>query len=157
VPGNPTVAPPLAPFQITFAGYDYADAAVRPTVTFRYTPAGGEAVSDSGGGLEDFAVGADLSTGALAATPDIDVIPTDVGSAPAAPADGTAAPPTVRTRPASSGGGFPVLGWLLVPLAVLAFWGAGTALGPAGDPMLAREGGVSRVLATRRAAQPMRS
>jgi hypothetical protein len=159
VPGNPTVPPPIAPFQVTFAGYDHPDATVQPQLTFRYTPAGGEAISD--GGLSDFSLGSDPVTGDLTAVPDIDVIPTDVGSAPAtaAPAaGGETAPPTARTQPAGSGGGgFPAVGWLLVPLALIAFWGAGTALGPAGDPILAREGGVSRVLAARRAAQPMRS
>ena len=161
VPGNPTVAPPIAPFQLTFAGYDHPTTAVRPQVTFKYTPAGGTSVSDSGAGLGDFSVGTDLATGELAPAPDIDVFPTDVGSAPAAPppADaGTAAPPTGGARPvAASGGPFPAVGWLLVPLALIAFWGAGTALGPAGDPILAREGGVSRVLAARRAAEAMRS
>lgn len=160
VPGNPTVPPPLTPFQLTFAGYDHAEATARPQVTFRYTPAGGSSSLDSGG-LGDLSIGTDLATGDLTAAPGIDVFPTDVGSAPVTPAaspaggGGTAAAPTVgRARPAAStSGGFPLAGWLLVPLALIAFWGTGTALGPAGDPILAREGGVSRVLAARRAAE----
>ena len=159
VPGNPTVAPPLTPFQLTFAGYDHPEVTARPQVTFRYTPAAGSSLD--GGGFGDLSIGADLATGELVPVPGLDAIPTDVGSGPLTPAapaggsgGGTAPAPSVRTRPvASSGGGFPGAGWLLVPLALIAFWGTGTALGPAGDPILAREGGVSRVLAARRAAE----
>ena len=160
-------APPYPPFQLTLAGYNQPpeEQNLLPKVTFRYT-AGSDALGGGaiGGDLstdESFSVGVD-SSGGLAPAPDIDVIPTDVGSTPdptatAAPPAGEVALPTDtgprRARPAgSSNSGTPAVLWLLLPLGLIAFWGTGTALGPAGDPTLPRQGGVSRVLGMRRAA-----
>ena len=164
----------LTPFQITFAGYgtpaENADE-VRPKATFTYQPgAGGDLDAAPGGGFDDAPAG-DLGGGDLGGGGEfsgdsgIDVFPDDVGSAPpeAPAADGPAdsggevAAPTgaqPRTTPTSSNPGFPAAGWLLLPLAALAFWVTGTALGPAGEPTaLAQERRVSRVLAERRAAR----
>lgn len=165
-PGTPQKKTELEPFQITFSGYydPTATAATKPKVTFEYTPAFDDELS-GGGGFDDF--GGDeffeeISTGpeggTLEAVADLDVIPTDAGSEPlpedAATAQETAAGPLVRgrTRPISSDTPFPWIVLLLLPLAALAFWGTGTALGPVGDPVPARRGGVSRVLAERQAA-----
>lgn len=157
VPGTPEQRTNLQPFQLTFAGY-YSTAenaeAVRPRVAFEFTGAGlDEPGFDSG-------FGDDLSSAPFdepfSASPDIDVFPGDVGSAPIDQpepvedgGDEVAAPR--RTVPASHDPGFPWYGWLLVPLGLLAFFGTGTALGDAGEPVLPREGGVSRLLARRQA------
>lgn len=160
--------PPYAPFQLTLAGYNQPpeELNLAPKVTFRFTPGadsfiGGGATESFG--VSDLSVGSDVATGELAPAPNIDVIPTDVGSTPdAVAAAPSAAPPEValpsqrggaRTRTVStSKGGVPAAMWLLLPLAGLIFWGTGTALGPAGEPRLPRQGGVSRVLSMRRSA-----
>ena len=160
-------AAPDPPFQVTLAGYNQPpeEIVLIPKVTFRYT-SGTRALGsiDSGlGGGGDLSIGTDLTTGELAPAPNLDVIPTDVGSTPdIAPAAPTASAPEValpsqrgggRTRPVSTTkGGVPAAMWLLLPLAALVFWGTGTALGPAGEPTLPRQGGVSRVLSMRRSA-----
>jgi hypothetical protein len=141
--------------------------APEPVVTFAYTPAVEE---DLFGGGDDFGGGDEFfeeisTTGddsVLEAVPDIDVIPTDAGSDPlpeevSVAASGessleTAAPRRTGTRRISAETSFPWAVLLLLPLVALAFWGTGTALGPIGDPVPARQGGVSRVLAQRQAA-----
>lgn len=184
-PGTPTTKT-VQPFQLTFAGeHDPGSAsdacavtagppctttpaAPEPIVTFQYTPAVEEDlfadIDDGSGGefFEDVTSGGDA--GVLEAVPDLDVIPTDVGSEPdpGAPGDvavgatGTSelAAPTARRRtaPISAETGFPWIVLLLLPIMAIAFWGTGTALGAAGDPVPARSGGVSRVLAERHAA-----
>lgn len=173
VPGAHDAEPPLAPFQVSFAGYGNQSPEaeqVKPQVTFRFS------AGDLGFDTEAFDTGS-FDTGSFdsgsfdsggfdsggfdsgIASPDLDVFPDDVGSvpdpttAPAAPvADETAAPAPRRAQPASTSSGFPLVGWLVLPLLGVAFFGAGTALGPAGDPQLPRQGGVSRVLTQRRAA-----
>jgi hypothetical protein len=160
--GNP------APFQLSLAGMSHSDEAARPKVAFEYTPGAvadfGDALAggDLGGGASSLgapSVGAG-DAGLLTPVPGLDVNPNDVGSAPtdaaAAPAAGgdTAAPTITGTPVAASRSPFPLAGWLLVPLALGIAGLTGTALGPAGDPALPREGGVSRVLAARRAARP---
>ena len=165
----------LTPFQVTFAGYgtpaENADE-VRPKVTFTYQPgAGGDLGAAPGGGFDDVGAGGDLGGdvgGGSDFAPDsgIDVFPDDVGSAPAeppaaeAPGDSgggeVAAPPNAnpQTTPTSTTPGFPAAGWFLLPLAAVAFWMTGTALGPAGEPAaLVQERRVSKVLAERRAAR----
>jgi hypothetical protein len=139
-----------------------------PKVAFEFTPA----VEDDFGGGDDFG---DIDTGeeffeditttgdegVLEAIPDIDIIPTDEGSEPlpediAVPsADDGATSSDLggrTTRPISRDTGFPWIVLLLLPLVAIAFWGTGTALGPVGDPVPTRRGGVSRVLAQRQAA-----
>lgn len=174
-PGTPTVGS-VQPFQITFAGtHDEFTMNTPPTstpqkVTFEYLPAVEEEFDDDfgsidGGGDEFFE---DITTsdgGTFEAMPDLDIIPTDVGSeeltsdtegvaeAVAGGESELTAPSTSRrTRPISTDTGFPWLVLLLLPLAALAFWGTGTALGPMGDPVPARAGGVTRVLAERHVA-----
>ena len=165
--GDADAAAPDPPFQMTLAGYNQPaeEIGLIPKVTFRYTSGtGGFGIGDSGiGGGGDLSIGTDFTTGELAPAPNIDVIPTDVGStpdpvvsAPAPPSNEVALPTQrggARTRPVStSKGGVPAAMWLLLPLAALVFWGTGTALGPAGEPTLPRQGGVSRVLSMRRSA-----
>jgi hypothetical protein len=158
--------PPYAPFQLTLAGYNQPPEELNlvPKVTFRYTTGAG-GLGAIGGDIpveDSLSVGVD-SGGGLAPAPAIDVIPTDVGSTPDPGTAAAPAPPsdvalpsaggTGRARPAANtDSGTPVVLWLLLPLALIAFWGTGTALGPAGDPTLPRQGGVSRVLGLRRAA-----
>ena len=180
-PGTPSTKTNLSPFQLTFSGYydgptnsqGCSTPAATPTcsttsptapvVTFEYTPP----VEEDFGSFDDAFAGGefeDITTtdgGVLQAVPDIDVIPTDQGSDPLpeeAPVD-TAAPTELagpstgrRARPISTDTSFPWAVLLLLPLMALAFWGTGTALGPVGDPVPARSGGVSRVLAQRQAA-----
>lgn len=159
-PGGPDVQPPIAPFQVTFAGASTtAEEAeqVRPRATFRYSGGlddlggdlGGDFGGDLGGGGGSFDLGGD---------PGMDVFPDDVGSAPLpeSGADQAAAPATGGgpvTPASSTAPGIPTAAWLLAPLAIAAFVAFGTALGPAGDMTLPRQGGVSRVLAERRAAR----
>lgn len=169
-PGGPEAEPPLPPFQVTFAGYNTsAENAeeVRPRVQFAYSGGasdlggdlGGDFGGDLGGGFDDGAGGGSFDVGGDAP---LDVFPDDVGSAPmpdpvAAPEETAAPPPSGAGQPtqpvASTSPGFPAAGWLLIPLAIVAFAATGTALGPAGEMALPRQGGVSRVLAERRAAR----
>lgn len=164
-PGAPDAEPPLPPFQVTFAGYNTTSdqaAEVIPRVTFEFTGGlddlGGDLGGDFGGGTADFG-GGDFGTGEGSfdvGSPAIDVFPDDVGSEPLEqPEESVAAPPIGRqqTPASSSDPGLPTAAWLLVPLGLLAFLALGTALGPAGEVPLPRQGGVSRVLAERRAAR----
>lgn len=174
-PGTPSTGS-VQPFQITFAGtHDEFTRNTPPTsipqvVTFEYLPAVEEDFGDGdfgsidGGGDEFFEDITTTDGGVLEAIPDLDVIPTDVGSEElgsdatsvaevvAGESDLTAPSTSRRTRPISADTGFPWLVLLLLPLAALAFWGTGTALGPMGDPVPARAGGVTRVLAERHVA-----
>lgn len=160
MPGTPSQSTNIRPFQITFSGYrDPAPSAVLPKVTFEFTPAPEEDLdADFGGGsLVDPGGFEDITTtgsGSFEAIPELDVIPTDVGSPPPAAATVDTTPPRLnigRPRPISTDAGFPWIALLLLPLAAIAFWGTGTALGSLGDPVPARRGGVSRVLAQRHA------
>lgn len=139
-----------------------------PAVTFEFTPAADDedfgGFEDFGGGGEEFFEDITTGGGTLEPVAGIDVIPTDEGSPPlpeevAATASGEA---TAELAAEGSGGrsglisaepSFPWAILFLLPLIALAFWGTGTALGPNGDPVPARTGGVSRVLAQRQAAQ----
>jgi hypothetical protein len=183
-PGTPSKKTIEQPFQITFSGYYDTPASsgscnvgptapgctttkpVLPKVTFEYTPADDSLdidFDDEGGG-EFFEDVTTTDGGILEAIPDLDVIPTDVGSEPDPGADTRAATIDAsgevataplgggRSRPISADTGFPWIVLFLLPLAAIAFWGTGTALGPVGDPVPARAGGVSRVLAERHAA-----
>ena len=174
VPSPPEAGGNVSPFQLSLAGYSHTDEAARPKATFEFTAGavgelggdlGGDALAGGGSSLATPSVGSGDS-GLLSPVPDLDINPTDVGSAPtdaaAAPPDGsaTAAAPVVTGTPvAATRSGFPFVGWLLIPLALGVAGLTGTALGPAGDPTVPREGGVSRVLAARRAArlEPARS
>lgn len=178
-PGTPAKRTELQPFQLTFSGYYDAPtnssgcsapvpvnctttSPTAPVVSFEYTPAEDDDFGniDDGGDLFD---DIDAGGGTFEPVPNIDVIPTDEGSAPlpeeiaaAAPTD-VAAPEVAvgngrRTRLIGAEPEFPWLVLFFLPLIALAFWGAGTALGPTGDPVPARTGGVSRVLAQRQAA-----
>lgn len=165
VPAAPEGGGNPRPFQLSLAGMSHTDEAARPKVSFQYTPAAVPDFDDA------FAAGGDLGgassfdtpivgstdAGLLTPVPDLDLNPNDVGSAPtdaaAAPGAAAAAPRIVGTPVAATGSPFPLAGWLLVPLALGIAGLTGTALGPAGDPTLPREGGVSRVLAARRAAR----
>lgn len=156
VPGRPDYMIGLEPFQHTFAGY-YSTAQnadqVRPVVDFQFTPAfDTTSTTDTFGsgsdaifGNEDFG-GGDTS---FEPNPTLDVIPSDVGSPPVATDEPTesAGPPLRR---AAADTGFPLSALMLLPLALLGFWGVGTALGAAGDPYPTRKGGVSRMLDRRR-------
>lgn len=158
-PPTPTIQPPSDSCTRT-------PAAPPPRVTFAFTPASEDEFEDFDD-FEDFGdeeIIEDLDAGGddlLEADPDLDVIPTDVGSeeefVDEAAVDDTgeelAAPTTSsgRTRPISNTP-FPWAILLLLPLVAIAFWSTGTALGPLGDPVSARRGGVSRVLAERQAA-----
>lgn len=173
VPAPPEGGGNVPPFQLSLAGVGHKAPEVRPRVTFEYTaPAladfggdvGGGATGDGGASSFGTSVGSS-DDGLLVAVPDIDVNPTDVGSPPAegaaaaTPAAGGAAPAAATPPTAATGSGFPLVGWLLVPLGLGVAALTGVALGPAGDPTVPREGGVSRVLATRRATrlEPARS
>ena len=160
VPGSAEQASGYPPFQLTLAGYNStaADAeAVRPAVVFEFS-----AADDLGGGFGDG--GGVAAPAPFEPTPDLDVLPDDVGSAPlpavdvpaedAAGGGETAAPPArdVPTSPVGSSTGFPWFALLLLPTGLLAYWALGTVLGPAGEPLPTREGGVRRLLAQRRAA-----
>ncbi|MDQ3756516.1 MAG: hypothetical protein M3394_01540 [Actinomycetota bacterium] len=145
---------------------------VLPKVTFTYTPAPEddfedfEDFEDLGG--EDFSEDIDIEgEDVLEPEPDLDVIPTDVGSeefVDDAAGEGGGEDEVAAGLPddTSGGGGrpisntrdtpFPWIILLLLPLMAMAFWSTGTALGPMGDPVTARRGGVSRVLAERQAA-----
>lgn len=136
-----------------------------PSVEFAYTPPVEEDFGSFDDVFDDSGLFEDVTTsgesGILEAVPDIDVIPTDEGSEPlpediAAEATGTTelASPTTRrpARPISTDTSFPWAVLLLLPVIAVAFWSTGTALGPIGDPVPARTGGVSRVLAERQAA-----
>ena len=159
VPGAPEQDSGYPPFQLTLAGYNTTvdeAAEVRPVVVFEF------AASDLGGGFD---TGGDAGGGGAAPfepAPDLDVLPDDVGSAPlpapdvpAESGDGeeTAAPPARDgpTTPISSSPGFPWAALLLLPVALVAYWALGTILGPAGEPLPVRQGGVRRLLAMRRA------
>ena len=162
----------VQPFQITFSGYESTlpnRADYIPRVAFEFTPApedddfgniGGEETGGGGGEFfEEIITSGGGIEGEFAALPDLDVIPTDAGSEPlpelavtedpSIGGDEIAAPPT---RPISTDTPFPWIVLLLLPLAALLFWGTGTALGDMGEPVPARAGGVSRVLAQRHLA-----
>lgn len=161
LPGTPSQSTNIRPFQITFSGYkDPAPSAVLPKVAFEFTPAPGvDLDGDFGsGGVIDTGGFEDITTsggGSFEAMPELDVIPTDVGSAPPPAAVTTdTTPPRLnigRPRPINTDAGFPWIALLFLPLAAIAFWSTGTALGSLGDPVPARRGGVSRVLAQRHA------
>jgi hypothetical protein len=139
-----------------------------PVVEFAFTPGieedlfgGGDFGGDDGSFFEE--ISTSPAEGILEAVPDIDVLPDDVGSEPLpedVAADAAASTelggPTSNgqrgTRPISAETSFPWAVLLLLPMVAVAFWGTGTALGPIGDPVPARRGGVSRVLAQRQAA-----
>lgn len=160
----------VPPFQITFSGYETTLPSptredVLPKVTFEFTPAPEDDFNTDfggGGGGEEFfeeIITSDGGGGMFEAIPDLDIIPTDIGSEPLPeavdstemtdPNETAAGPLTRRTRPISRDVGFPWIALLLLPLIAIAFWGTGTALGPIGDPVPVREGGVTRVLANR--------
>jgi hypothetical protein len=162
-----TVPPVTVPQQQTTCEERKTPPAPAPKVTFAFTPAAEDEFEDFDdfGGDEEIFEDVDLGDDdILEAETDLDVIPTDIGSEEladdAVPTDDVAGDVAVpvdtegRTRPISSNREtpFPWIILLLLPLAAVAFWGTGTALGPMGDPVSARRGGVSRVLAERQAA-----
>jgi len=161
-PGAPDLQGVVEPFQVTLAGEGFRGEGaelVTPKVTFRFSGAadlGTDLGGDTGGGF----AGGPIEEERFAPQPELDVFPDDAGSevstpTTALPSDDLAAPPPAQ-RAARTGGdsGFPLLAWLIVPLALLAFWATGMSLGPAGEPTLPRQGGVTRVLAARRATRP---
>lgn len=157
VPGAPGKTTGLTPFQLTLAGYFSTApnaASVVPVATFDYTSVSDE-LGDFAGGFLDEGFD-DAGSTDFAADPGLDIIPTDVGSPPVstAPPAGEVEVALPRTTPASSSGKLPLAILLFLPLAAVAFWGTGTALGPAGDPIQRRKGGVSRMLEHRRASDP---
>ncbi len=166
VPGTPDQDSGLPAFQLTLAGYANASDArdeVRPRVVFEFSgglddgfgEGGGDGFGFDGGGFDG---GGFADPAPFDPQDGIDVFPDDVGSVPlpedeAAGGDETAAPAPGPSRPRTvpaANTGFPLAGWLLVVVAAAAFWASGTALGPAGEPVPVREGGVSRLLARRR-------
>lgn len=138
---------------------------VLPKVSFAYTPAPEDEFEDFDdfGGEEEIFEDFDAGDDTLEADPDLDVIPTDVGSdelsediavddgAAGDLVDATGTGPTRRIS-TDRDTPFPWIVLLLLPLLAVAFWSTGTALGPMGDPVSTRRGGVSRVLAERQAA-----
>jgi hypothetical protein len=154
VPGDATNPDAeLTPFQISLGGYDHPDANAHPEVLFRFTTS--ESLDDFG--LTDFGpVG------------EIDIFPDDVGSSDdpftgpidVAPPGADAPAPDV---PGASDGGpvalqpvaadRPGVPWAVVTLFLIlgavAFWSTGTALGPAGDPAMARPGRLDQILSGR--------
>lgn len=161
-PGAPGAQSPLEPFQVTFAGYQTSaenPEQVWPRVTFRFEPLDLDLdldldLGDFGGGFDD---GGFVGGGDFAPPPDVGSFPDPGGRivAPPEPAgDDLAAPGPRRAVPASADTAFPwFLAALLAALAAVAFWSTGTSLGPAGEPVPVRQGGVSQVLAERRAAR----
>lgn len=161
VPGTPTKRTALTAFQVTLSGYatNAANRAeVIPKVTFEFTPIA-ETDFGGGGGFDDAGGfgGFDDSAG-FSPNPSLDVFPNDVGSDPldvgsvgSAPVGAGGATADRAVSASSHDPGFPLAGWLLLPVGLLLFWSTGTALGPAGDPVLPRRGGLSRLLARRRA------
>jgi len=156
LPGTPEQESGFGPFQLTLAGYNStAEEApeVRPRVVLEFTPAG------------DGGLGSALDAGPAAPAPfeptaDVDVFPDDVGSQPlptpdagADTGDETAAPPAqdVPTAPVSRSDGSAWFVLWLLPLGLVGYWVLGTVLGPAGEPLPVRQGGVTRLLAHRRA------
>lgn len=162
----------VPPFKLSFATSQALTAAppgqqpqpeprFRPKVSMTYTPADDPLADlDAGFDEEIFDDGAldefgdtSLETGGL---DDFDDGSLDAGGddtalgEPEAPVEDGPPPTALRTRPISNKPGFPWFLLLLLPLGLLGFWGSGTALGEAGDPLAPRTGGVSRVLAQRR-------
>lgn len=169
VPGNtqvvndPSRTNDIPPFHVTFVGSAKRDAAgklmaTRARASLQYTPSAGDDFLDGGGDLsfEDsgdlgFGVGGDVTEFDTGDLPAGDEFAADTGEPTATTGTEAVAGRPLRTRPAASTPGFPWLALLLLPLGAVAFWGTGTALSEAGDPVLPREGGVSRILARRRA------
>lgn len=179
VPGKPGAPGPvnsdnnqqdIPPYKISFATSNAQTATrpgespqpeprFRPRVSMTYTP--GEDLLGEGGtldellddfGEEDF--GGDELGGSLGDEGFGDTT-LDTGEElaleePTGDASDEASPRRrIRTQPISSEPGFPWFLLLLLPLGLVGFWGSGTALGEAGDPLPPRTGGVSRVLARR--------
>lgn len=154
----------VAPFQITFIANGKLDGnkphPFRARANLRYEPSedddfgfgdGGDLSFGLGGDIDDFGSLEDFSADGGEFAADFGAVDAG-GGEDATGADGTATRGrTLPTRQASSSPGFPWAVLLLLPLVGIAFWGTGTALGEAGDPTLPRQGGVSRILARRRA------
>lgn len=159
----------VIPFQLTLAGDSNTDPAARPKVTFEFsagsTDLGGPITSPGFDFDDNSSFGGGESLPAFEPTPDLDVFPNDVGSTPdpvpVDPGPAVSSPDVPQQTAApqlavSGDSSFPFLALLLtLLLGGIAFWGLGTALGPAGDPVPVREGGVSRLLSHRAdAAEP---
>lgn len=156
--------PEYQPFQITFVNANKADANRKPVperatgqVSFTAADEFGDDTADEGGlALDDFSTDetglGDVSTFDGGGTGDEFASGisdgTDVGPIDASPSAPLAAPRLARAahRP-----GFAWALLLVLPLLALAIWGAGSALGPLGDPIAVRQGGVARLVALRRA------
>ena len=165
VVNDPARLAELAPFQLTLVNANKADAnrvpvLERATGTIVFTPEEDSLGGDEDGGLgddlliDDFGTdetglgdvgafdtgGEDLAAGGL-----------DDGGAVATGSDGQGNGTTRLV--AASRPGFAWILLLLLPLFALAIWGAGSALGPLGDPVPVRQGGVGRLVARRRAGR----
>lgn len=154
----------IAPFHITFVASGKLDANRNPhpgraRATLQYEEKqdsdfgfdDGDIGFGLGGDIDDFAIGDDFSADGGDFAADFGAV--DDGGGDAEVADGgTTTGRALPTRQTSGEPGFPWAVLLLLPLVGIAFWGTGTALGEAGDPTLPRQGGVSRILARRRAA-----
>lgn len=166
VVNDPSRTNDIPPFHITFVGSEKRDAsgklmANRAKASLQFTPGTGDDLLDGGGdlGFEDsgdlgFGVGGDVSdfdSGDLSSGDEFAATELGDGTPTTDAGTDTVAGRPLRTRPVASSPGFPWMALLLLPLGAVAFWGTGTALSEAGDPVLPREGGVSRILARRRA------
>ena len=168
VVNDPSRTNDVAPFLVTFSASGKLDASGKPhssraRAVADYQPGSGDDELDLdlgdesdlgfglGGEVGEFDIGDELSASGDEFASDLG----DLGAGEADPgeaAENAAGGRVLRSRPAGTSGGFPWAVLLLLPLAAFAFWGTGTALGEAGDPTPPRQGGVSRILARRRAA-----
>ena len=156
----------LFPFQISLISATKIDANQKPfpgraTGVVQYTLAAeefGGTVDDAGGalGLDDFSMD---ETG-LGDTGSFDTGAFDTGGELGGGGLDAAAGPLSGGGDNAAGAGRlvgserPGFAWallLVLPLLALALWGAGNALGPLGDPVPVRQGGVARLVARRQA------
>lgn len=165
VVGDPARRAETFPFQISFINSNKADANRNPVpgrakAEIEYTPAAEEDFGDGGG--DDFGLAVDDFSTDETGLGDVDAFESSGSGDEFASGGLDDAPTSVKSagtsRPGARlvGSSRPGFSWgllLLLPLLILAVWGAGSALGPLGDPVPVRQGGVGRLVARRRAAR----